>query len=163
AGLAYAVLVGLGLASVMEGVATASFGHRQVGAAALALVLSVGLGGQVVQAAAGSWAIGGPELIPGAEPLIARSAGPAYRLLWLGRSPAPHGPLRPEAPPPRGLPRFPGWTPSRRRRIREASWPPESRRRGWCWCPTSSTDGGAPVPGTAASSVPSAPSDGRSA
>jgi hypothetical protein len=96
AAFSYAYLVGLGLASVVRGVAQASFGRRQVGLAIMAVVTGVGLCGQVFQAAKGSWAVGGPERVPAAYPIAGRAGGVPYRVLWLGRAngqdfPAPGG------------------------------------------------------------------------
>jgi GT2 family glycosyltransferase len=83
AGLGMALLVGLGLTDLLRGVGEASFGHRQLGAAVMAILLAVGLGGQAVQAAAGSWAVGGPDRI---EPAYALVHQPpiTFRVLWIG-------------------------------------------------------------------------------
>src|SRR5439155_3257226 len=82
AAFSYAFLVGLGLASVVRGVAQASFGRRQVGLAIMAVVTGLGLCGQVFQAAKSSWAVGGPERIPPAYPIAGRADGGPYRVLW---------------------------------------------------------------------------------
>jgi hypothetical protein len=97
AGFGMALLVGLGLTDLLRGVGEASFGHRQLGAAVMAIALAVGLGGQAVQAAAGSWAVGGPDRI---EPAYALVDQPpiTFRVLWVGD---PHGDAFPA---PGGLP-----------------------------------------------------------
>lgn len=96
AGFSYSLLIGLGLASVLHGVARAEFGLRQVGAALMTTLLAVGLLGQIVQAGRGSWRIGGPERIPTAYPVAGEAGGPPYRVLWVGSTdgdafPAPGG------------------------------------------------------------------------
>jgi GT2 family glycosyltransferase len=78
------LLVGLGVVLVGRGMAEMSFGYRQVGTALLGLLLGVGLGGQALQAALGSWAVGGPDRIPAAYPVVAEAGGPTFRVLWLG-------------------------------------------------------------------------------
>ena len=91
-----ALLVGYGLASLAGGVGRESFGWRQMGAAAIAAVLT---GGLVLQAAAvmvGGWAWGGPEAVPAAWAVVADRTGDDFRVLWLGDDrglafPAPGG------------------------------------------------------------------------
>jgi hypothetical protein len=77
-----ALLVGLALADLLRGVGEASFGHRQVAAGAMAVVLVVGLGGQAVQAAMGSWAIGGADRVEPAYVLVDQAS--TTRVLWIG-------------------------------------------------------------------------------
>jgi GT2 family glycosyltransferase len=86
AGFGMALLVGLGLTDLLRGVGQASFGHRQLGAGVMAMVLAVGLGGQALQAAAGSWAVGGPQRV---EPAYALVDQPpiTFRVLWIGDLP----------------------------------------------------------------------------
>ena len=96
AGFSYSLLVGLGLASVLHGVARSEFGLRHLGAALMAALLAVGLLGQLVQAGSASWTIGGPERVPTAYPLAGEAGGPPYRVLWVGSPdgkpfPAPGG------------------------------------------------------------------------
>jgi GT2 family glycosyltransferase len=96
AGLGYALLVGLGLTVLTSGVASESFGHRQVGAGVVGVLLLAGLVAQGVQAARGSWAVGGSDRVPAAYSLVGQASGPPYRVLWLGGSgrdafPAPGG------------------------------------------------------------------------
>jgi GT2 family glycosyltransferase len=96
AGLGYAVLVGLGLTVLTSGVASESFGHRQVGAGLIGALLLAGLTAQGFQAARGSWAVGASDRVPAAYSLVAQASGPPYRVLWIGRPngdafPAPGG------------------------------------------------------------------------
>jgi hypothetical protein len=84
AALGYSVVVGLGLTVLSSGVAAASFGHRQVGAAIIGALLVAGLGAQGFQAARGSWAVGEPDRVPAAYSLVAQAPSPSYRVLWLG-------------------------------------------------------------------------------
>jgi GT2 family glycosyltransferase len=96
AGLGYALLVGLGVTALTSGVATQSFGHRQVGAGVIGALLLGGLIAQGIQAARGSWAVGGSDRVPAAYSLVGQASGPPYRVLWLGSSgrdafPAPGG------------------------------------------------------------------------
>ena len=89
------VLVGLGLADLLRGVARATFGHRQLAAAVMAVVLGVGLGAQAMQAAVGSWTVGGPDRVDPAYGLVDQPPL-TYRVLWLGGAggdafPAPGG------------------------------------------------------------------------
>jgi hypothetical protein len=90
------LLVGLGLSALLHRVSTTSFGLRQLGTALMAILLAAGLSGQLVQAAKGSWAIGGPDRIPAAYPLAGEAGGFPYRVLWIGSPdgdafPAPGG------------------------------------------------------------------------
>lgn len=96
AAFSYALLVGLGLASLLHGVGRTQFGLRQLGAVLMAGLLAVGLLGQLVQTGSASWKIGGPERIPASYPLAGEAGGPPYRVLWLGSPsgdafPAPGG------------------------------------------------------------------------
>ena len=84
AAFSFSLMVGLGLSAIVRGVSDVEFGHRQVGGAVLTLVLVVGLGGQILQAARGNWSIGGPERIPPAFALTATATGMPFRVLWLG-------------------------------------------------------------------------------
>src|SRR6266542_33884 len=93
------VLVGLGLASLILGVDRVAFGHRQLGAVVMAAVLGVGLFAQAAQAGKGSWAVGGPDRLPLAYPLVG-PAGGSDRVLWLGAWPG--GDLPPPAGGPEG-------------------------------------------------------------
>jgi GT2 family glycosyltransferase len=94
AAFSYALLVGLGLASLTQGVARFSFGHRQVSAGIMALVVGVGVLAQAAQAGRGAWAVG-PDRVPPAYPIVGQPSDP-FRVLWLGRPtgrpfPAPGG------------------------------------------------------------------------
>jgi GT2 family glycosyltransferase len=80
----YCLLVGMGLVFLVRGAREADFGARQVGAVLMAGVVAVGLGAQVLQAAQGAWAIGGPERAPAAYPVVTRSASEGFRVLWVG-------------------------------------------------------------------------------
>jgi GT2 family glycosyltransferase len=83
AGFGMALLVGLGLTDLLRGVGEASFGHRQLGAGVMAMVLAVGLGGQALQAAAGSWEVGGPKRVEPAYALVDQPPS-TFRVLWIG-------------------------------------------------------------------------------
>jgi GT2 family glycosyltransferase len=92
--VAEATVVAYGLATVGAGIQRQAFGYRQIAAAALTLVLTVGLGGQVFDAVYGDWAVGANGL-PAAWPVISGTSG-EFRVLWLGRPdghplPAPGG------------------------------------------------------------------------
>jgi GT2 family glycosyltransferase len=96
AALLFSLLVGAGLAAALRGMTRISFGSRQLGAVAMALVLGVGLFAQVLQTAKGSWTVGSEERVSPAYPVAGRAPGPPYRVLWLGRAggaafPAPGG------------------------------------------------------------------------
>jgi len=82
--LSYALLIGMGLVFLVRGATSAAFGVRQVGAVALAGILTVGLGAQVIQAAGGGWTIGGSDRVPAAYPVVSRGGDVPYRVLWLG-------------------------------------------------------------------------------
>lgn len=86
AAFGFALLVGLGLADLLRKVGLVSFGHRQLGAGAMALVVGVGLGAQAIQAAQGSWSVGRADRMTPAYGIIAEPAGASYRVLWLGRA-----------------------------------------------------------------------------
>jgi GT2 family glycosyltransferase len=80
---AYAVLVGLGLVSVIEGVASHAFGYRQLGGAFMAMVLTVGLVGQISEVGRGGWEIGpASDVLPEALPVVGSDG--SYRVLWIG-------------------------------------------------------------------------------
>ena len=91
-----AVLVGYGLASLAGGVGRESFGWRQIGAAALTVVLAAGLGLQAIVALVGGWAWGGAEAVPAAWAVVSDRSEREFRVLWLGDDlglafPAPGG------------------------------------------------------------------------
>src|SRR5439155_6145459 len=80
-----ALLVGLGLASLVPGVGRVTFGHRQVGAAVLSLGVGAGILLQATQAGLGAWSVGGPNRVPAAFALVQAYPGPPARVLWIGR------------------------------------------------------------------------------
>jgi GT2 family glycosyltransferase len=84
AAFSLALMTGLGVGFVAKGMAEVAFGSRQLGTGLLALLLGVGLAGQALQAARGSWAVGGSDRLPPAYPVVADAAGGSYRVLWLG-------------------------------------------------------------------------------
>jgi GT2 family glycosyltransferase len=84
AAFSLSLLVGLGVAFVAKGMAEMAFGSRQVGTGLLVLLLGVGIAGQALQAAVGTWIVGGSDRIPPAYPVVADTAGPPFRVLWLG-------------------------------------------------------------------------------
>jgi len=98
AAFSLALVVGLGVAFAGRGMAGMAFGYRQLGTGLLILLLGVGLSGQALQAARGSWEVGGPDRIPAAYPVVAGAAGAPYRVLWLGSR------ARGDFVPPAGIP-----------------------------------------------------------
>jgi GT2 family glycosyltransferase len=92
--IAEAAVVAYGVATIGAGIERHAFGYRQVAVGALGLVLVLGAGGQMLQAALGGWAIGANGL-PSAWPVVANAPADA-RVLWIGRPepgrfPAPGG------------------------------------------------------------------------
>jgi GT2 family glycosyltransferase len=83
AAFALALLIGVGIAGLPSGVRRTAFGTPQVVAAGLAVILGLGIAGQVVRALPGDWAVGAARLAP-AWPVVSSSAptGP-FRVLWL--------------------------------------------------------------------------------
>jgi GT2 family glycosyltransferase len=94
AAAAEALLVSLGLASVL-GMARESFGARQIGTAALAVVLAGGLSLQALSAMAAGWAWGGAAKIPAAWAVVDSGVQGDFNVLWVGAGtdpfPAPGG------------------------------------------------------------------------
>ena len=84
AAIAEAMLIAVGVASVATGLGQESFGFRQIGTAALAAVLVVGLTLQGAAAATGTWGVGGPDRIPAAWALVGSTEEGSFRVLWLG-------------------------------------------------------------------------------
>jgi GT2 family glycosyltransferase len=94
AAVAEGALVAYGLSTFATRLGRQAFGMRQIGAAALAVTLAVGIGAQAVQVTLAEWAVR-PEGLPPAWPVVASSPG-EFRVLWLGapngdRMPAPGG------------------------------------------------------------------------
>jgi GT2 family glycosyltransferase len=85
AAFSLALVVGLGLASLVAGVERVTFGHRQVGAAVLSLGVGAGILLQATQAGLGAWSVGGPDRVPAAYALVQAYPGPPARVLWIGR------------------------------------------------------------------------------
>ena len=79
-----AMIVGLGLSSVLSGLGRESFGLRQIGTALLAIVLGGGLLLQSASAMVGGWSIGGPASLPPAWAVVSSSARGDFRVLWVG-------------------------------------------------------------------------------
>jgi hypothetical protein len=52
----------------------------------MALVIGVGLGAQAIQAAKGSWSLGGSDRTTAAYGIVEQPTGSFYRVLWLGRA-----------------------------------------------------------------------------
>jgi len=95
AAAAEAVLVAYGLATFATGLDRQAFGSRQLGAALLAVVLSVGIGSQALQVALAEWEVR-PDGLPPAWPVVESSGPGEFRIVWLGapngdRFPAPGG------------------------------------------------------------------------
>jgi GT2 family glycosyltransferase len=92
--VAETAVIAYGVATIGAGIERHAFGYRQIAVGALGLVLLLGVGGQVLQAALGGWAIG-PDGLPSAWPVVANAPADA-RVLWIGRPepgrfPAPGG------------------------------------------------------------------------
>ncbi|MGZ5300746.1 MAG: glycosyltransferase [Actinomycetota bacterium] len=79
-----ALVVGLGLSSVLSGLGRESFGFRQIGTGLLAFVLGGGILLQSATAMVGGWAVGGPEALPPAWAVVSSSAKGDFRVLWVG-------------------------------------------------------------------------------
>ncbi len=79
-----ALIVGLGLSSVLSGLGRESFGLRQIGTAVLAVVLGAGIALQSIAAMVGGWAVGGPDALPPAWSVVSSSAKADFRVLWVG-------------------------------------------------------------------------------
>ncbi len=79
-----ALIVGLGLSSVLSGLGRESFGLRQIGTALLAIVLGGGIVLQSAGAMVGGWAVGGPAALPPAWAVVSSSAKGDFRVLWVG-------------------------------------------------------------------------------
>jgi hypothetical protein len=95
AAVAESALVAYGLSTLGKGLEREAFGARQLGVAALAVVLSVGIAAQALQVTFAQWEVR-PGGLPPAWPVIASSAPGPFRILWLGdpdgdRFPAPGG------------------------------------------------------------------------
>lgn len=95
AAMAMAALVGYGLATLEERIVSEAFGVRQIAVALLAVVMVVGVGSQLLQAAIGEWTIG-TNTLPPAWPVVSASEPGAFRVVWFGapggdRFPAPGG------------------------------------------------------------------------
>lgn len=79
-----ALIVGLGLSSVLSGLGRESFGLRQIGTGLLAVVLGGGIVLQSAAAMVGGWAVAGPEALPPAWAVVSSSAKGDFRVLWVG-------------------------------------------------------------------------------
>jgi hypothetical protein len=79
-----ALIVGLGLSSVLSGLGRESFGLRQIGTAVLAVVLGAGIALQSIGAMVGGWAVGGSDALPPAWGVVSSSAKADFRVLWVG-------------------------------------------------------------------------------
>ncbi len=95
AALSMAAIVGYGLATLGARMGSEAFGVRQLAAALLAIVFSVGLGAQALQIALAEWEVS-PDGLPPAWPIVAASAPGHFRIVWLGdpggeRFPTPGG------------------------------------------------------------------------
>jgi GT2 family glycosyltransferase len=90
-----AAAIAYGGPSLLTGLGRRAFGMRQIGAAALTVVLGVGFLGQTLQVALAQWSVR-PNGLPPAWPIVDGSAPGEFRILWLGgprgdRFPAPGG------------------------------------------------------------------------
>jgi hypothetical protein len=91
-----ASLAAMGLESVLEGLQRRSFGIAQIGSAALAGIVAIGLMGQAFQALRGSWDIGPGDRVSPAYAMVQPPTASSYRILWIGARlggsfPAPGG------------------------------------------------------------------------
>jgi hypothetical protein len=93
----FAMLIGLGLVTLLPDVTRVAFGRRQLAAGLMAVLLAVGLGAQAIQVAKGSWLIGS-DVSPAAYVAVNQPSSAAFRVLWIG---APDGEPFPS---PGGLP-----------------------------------------------------------
>jgi GT2 family glycosyltransferase len=80
-----ATMIAYGLSSVLTGLGREAFGLRQVGTVLLTVVLTAGIGLQVIAAMIGGWAVGGLDEIPPAFAVISSGTKGNYRVLWVGR------------------------------------------------------------------------------
>src|SRR5919106_737025 len=78
-----AILVGLGVAGMPHGVRRAAFGTPQIVAALTTVVLVLGVGGQVVRALAGGWAVGEGRVAAAWPVVTSTEPGVPFRVLWL--------------------------------------------------------------------------------
>ena len=118
-----AMMIAYGLSSVLTGLGREAFGLRQVGTALLTVVLTAGIGLQVIASMIGGWAVGGLDEIPAAFAVISSGAKGDYRVLWVGRDdgqpfPAPGGDPTGLAPAGDGFARLHADGPGRRDRPR---------------------------------------------
>jgi GT2 family glycosyltransferase len=95
AGVAEAMLVAFGVASVAGRIGRESFGSRQIATGLLALVLASGLLFQSITAVAAQWGVG-PSRVPAAWAVVDSNAKGSFRVLWIGADdgavfPAPGG------------------------------------------------------------------------
>ncbi len=79
-----ATLIALGLSSAFSGLGDESFGFRQLGTAAITIVLVAGIGLQAAAAMVGGWAVGGLDEIPASFAVASDEARGDYRVLWVG-------------------------------------------------------------------------------
>jgi GT2 family glycosyltransferase len=96
AAAATAIVLALGLASVLGTLGREAFGFRQVAAAALGVTLAVGLALQTAAVGSGTWGVGGRDRIPAAWAVVDSAAQGQFRVLWLAPDdgspfPAPGG------------------------------------------------------------------------
>jgi hypothetical protein len=84
AAFSLSLILALGLTSMGPQVRRASFGGHQLVAVVLVAALTLGLGGQLVRALGGGWAVG-ERRVPPAWPVVASAGvGSHDRVLWLG-------------------------------------------------------------------------------
>jgi hypothetical protein len=83
-GVSMAGLIGFGLTSFAGSLRLEAFGLRQLGGAALALILGGGLLLQALAVMVGTWGIGRAEdRIPPAWTVVSGAAGGSFRVLWV--------------------------------------------------------------------------------
>jgi hypothetical protein len=95
AALAEAAVIAYGASGLVADLQRQAFGFRQLGAALLTIVLSVGIGAQALQVTLAEWEVR-PGGLPPAWPVVDSSAPGDFRILWIGaprgdRFPAPGG------------------------------------------------------------------------
>jgi GT2 family glycosyltransferase len=83
AAVAEALLVGLGLSSVITGLGREAFGLRQVTTGLMTAVLTGGIALQAIATMAGGWAVGGSAQLPAAWAVVTGAESEDFRVLWI--------------------------------------------------------------------------------
>lgn len=83
AAVAEALLIGLGLSSVITGLGREAFGLRQVTTAVMTAVLAAGIALQAIATMVGGWAVGGSAQLPAAWAVVTGAEAEEFRVLWI--------------------------------------------------------------------------------